>query len=98
MEYGVSTDLTSSGWKWFDGYSSTSGNLIDTKNWTSWPTQSFPLSYPIAAEDLIASDAIAGSVESTFEVVVPTLQAAGVVNGIIRTNGLTNTIVTVKAP
>ena len=98
VEYGVSTDLTASGWKWFDGYSPQSGNLIDAKNWTNWPTQNFPLSFQIATDDLAMSDAIAGSLGRTSEIVVPTQETANILNGIVRQNSLQNTIITVKPP
>jgi hypothetical protein len=95
VEYGVSTNLTSSNWKWFDGYSPTTGNLIDAKNYTNWPTQSFPMSTQIVTDDLAMSDAIAGSLGRTSQIVVPSQETANILNNIVRTNSLQNTIISV---
>ena len=96
VEYGVATDLQSSGWKWFDGYDSDTGNLVDAKYYQNWPNPDFGLSSDIVAKDLAQSANIASSVGKTLEVVVPTQQAADTLNQIVGQTGIPNITVTVK--
>jgi hypothetical protein len=99
VEYAVDTSLMKkSDVKYFDGYDPNTGNLIDAKNYVSWPDTSKPFSMVKVTNDMVLSDAIAGDVGVKVEFRVATQEKAALLKSIARQNNLTNTVVTYWKP
>lgn len=53
--------------KWFDGYDSSTGDLLDGKRYENWPKDDFRLSIDLVQKDIVDSAKIAADLNRTVE-------------------------------